>query len=265
MAVYGILGLIVAIILIRIIFKLLGVSTDAAFVASLYNTSDTFVNIFQGIYPTITAGNVVFELPAVVAIIFYSSLAFLVSKSITAVIETNGVKLLTNIIDTLFKLAEFLLLTRFIFKLTNAGSSQFTQWVYNTSALIYEPFKGALPAITITNPNIIIETSTLIAIIVIIIFDVVSENIIRDIASGNGGHSKGSDHSSHSQEQTSQAMSTQGFPTGQPQHITINMPPQPPAQNYYDQRSVHVAPHNGSNNTSPQGQPQALPSTQREV
>lgn len=186
--VWGIFGIIVAIILIRVLLKFIGASESAAFVSFWYSLSENFVAAFRGIYPFLEpiSGRVILEVPAVIAMLIYALVGILIGKLVSSFLEGDKVLLLSSVIDSLFKLAEFFLIGRFILKLTGATeTTPFVNFMYAISSVVYEPFAGILPSIRIGEYNILFETSTLIAIIIVIIFDLVSEGIIANLRSGS--------------------------------------------------------------------------------
>lgn len=253
--IYGIFGFIVAIIFIRILLKALGANPDANFVVFWYDLSYFFVGIFDGIYPNIApeSSNLVIELYSIVAMLFYMLLSFLTSKSISSVADSSALRVIQNIVDALFKFAEFLLITRFIFKITSASTaSTFVEFIYSVSALVYEPFRNIFPTIKVENFNIVFETSTLLAIIVIIIFDIITEGIIEklmdtdDPKEQSNNNNNGFAMAAHAPQQQQ--------PQAQPANITINIPQpqaQPAQQPIIDNRTVQVYP---SGNYPGQGQ-----------
>jgi hypothetical protein len=227
--VYGLVSIVVALIVVRLLLLVIGANKSSAVVAFVYGASDVFVGVFRGIYPNIVIneGQFVIEIYSIIGLSFYLSLAFLISKSIKSVFETDPIQIITNLIDTGFKFAEFILITRFVFKLTGASvASQFVAVLYDISGIIYEPFKGILPGFSIPSLNAVFETSTIIAIVIIIIFDVASESIIA-----------------HLRKEAEEANMRKADKAPAP-NITINIPQQapvhqPPTQ-YIDSRTVHV-------------------------
>jgi hypothetical protein len=250
LVVYGLISLVIATIIVRIFLLIIGANTASPFVVFIYNTSATFVGMFQGIYPSIYVGDgkIVIEIYSVVALLFYVMLAYLISKSIRAVIDTDVVQIISNLIDSGFKFAEAVLIMRFIFKLTGASvSSQFVRALYEISNIIYEPFQGILPGFSIASLGVVFETSTLIAIIAIIIFDSVSEGIIKQLNKSTPSAPKAPAPQPVRSEPTFvhvQAPQPASQPVN-PQHITINMPQQQPQYipqqpQYVDRRTIQV-------------------------
>jgi hypothetical protein len=231
-AVYGLVSIIIALIIVRVFLLVIGANTGSLAVSFIYNTSEIFVAMFRGIYPNVLIdnGRFVIEIFSINALMFYLAIAFLVQKSIKSVFESDSIQLLTNIIDTVFKFAEFILITRFILKLTGASvASQFVRILYDISGMIYEPFKGILPGYSIPSLNSVFETSTIIAIIIIIVFDVLTEGVIAHMR-------KESDEF--------EAKKTVKQSKQQAPNITINLPQQKanqqPTTQYIDSRTVHV-------------------------
>jgi len=250
--IYGLVSIVIALIIIRLFMLLIGANKTTSIVSFINNSSETFVTSFRGIYPDIMINNGQFgiEVFSVVALMFYVSLAFLISKSIRSVVETDVIQIVVNLIDTVFKFAEFILITRFIFKLTGASIvSQFVSLIYDISNIIYEPFKGILPGFSIPSINAVFETSTLIAIIVIIVFDVLTEGVIAHLKAD--ADANGSGLSTPPAPKTiNRVVEKYASPTNNSTspNITINIPQQnqpplqqviPPTQ-YIDRRTVQV-------------------------
>lgn len=254
-AIYGLVSVVVALIIVRIFLLVIGANTSSPAVSFIYNASDTFVGMFKGIYPNIVvnSGQFIIEIYSIIALFFYVSVAFLVSKSINSVVEADIIQIIINLIDTGFKFLEFILILRFIFKLTGASvASQFLVVLYQVSNIIYEPFKGILPGFTIPSINAVFETSTIIAIIIIIVFDVVSEGIIAHLR--REWEAEKSSKPIQPQRQVTQVIHThettpvqqtpvQQTPAPAAPNITINFPQQQQQQaptQYIDRRTVQV-------------------------
>lgn len=254
--VYGLISIVVALIIVRIFLLVIGANRSTPVVQFMYDSSDVFVGMFRGIYPDIiiNKGQFIVEIYSIVALFFYVSLAFLISKSIRSVVEADIVQALTNIIDSCFKFLEFVLILRFIFKLTGASvASQFVRALYEISSIIYEPFKGIMPGFSIPSLNSVFETSTIIAIIIIVIFDVVSESIIAHLRKEWEAEKKSNPPKPSSPAPTivkTVEKEVVQVPTQQPlqayqtpaPNITINMPQQQPPTQYVDKRTINVVP-----------------------
>ena len=183
--VYITLSVIVAVIIVRILLKLLGANEVSQFAVFWYDLSYYFVGVFEGIYPVIApnASNLIFETHSVVAVIVYTLLAGILSKSLTSISATSTINRVKEVLDVIFKVIEFFLGFRFILKLTGASeTADFVQFIYSASSIVYKPFTGLLPTYEFgANATFLLEISTLIAIVVVIIFDVLSDIMISTI------------------------------------------------------------------------------------
>jgi hypothetical protein len=183
--VYITLSIIVAIIIVRVLLKLLGANEVSQFAVFWYDLSYYFVSVFEGIYPVIApdASNLIFETHSVVAVIVYTLLAGILSKSLTSISATSAINRVKEVLDVIFKVIEFFLGFRFLLKLTGASeSADFVQFIYSASNIVYKPFTGLLPTYEFGGDStFLLEISTLIAIVVVIIFDVLSDILISTI------------------------------------------------------------------------------------
>ena len=255
--VFGIFGFIVAIIFIRILLKLLGANPEAGFVVFWYQLSNNFVGSFQGIYPSLetTATRNVIEVYSLIAMMFYLILALLSAKLFTSVTQPTKLDIINTFIDGVFKFIEFFLITRFILKITGANViSLFVNFIYSVSAIIYEPFTGILPTYKVG--TITFETSTLIAIIIIIIFDLVTENLVKNLRKDLAADKSVKQNlpASATPGTYTQAPSTQ---QPSPTNITINLPqPLQPANppHVVERRTVQIF-----NPPQPQAKPHKYP------
>jgi uncharacterized protein YggT (Ycf19 family) len=73
--IYLIFGIIDAILLIRLVLKLLGANAHAGFAQFIYGLTDFFLAPFKGLLPTIVSGQSVLELSLIFAILIYSLIA----------------------------------------------------------------------------------------------------------------------------------------------------------------------------------------------
>lgn len=78
-----IFGIIEAVVGLRIIFELFGANPTTPFVAWLYEISRTLLYPFQNIFPSpVLRGGFVLDMSAVVALLAYALLAYLISELI---------------------------------------------------------------------------------------------------------------------------------------------------------------------------------------
>jgi hypothetical protein len=125
----------------------------------------------------------VFETYSVIAVLVYSLLTGIFAKSLTSIGSSSNIKRVKEILDLFFKVSEFFLGFRFILKITGASESAgFVQFINSASAIVYEPFAGLLPTRVFgADGQFVLEVSTLIALVVMIIFDVLSDVLISTL------------------------------------------------------------------------------------
>ena len=78
--IYLVAGVLEGLIAIRFALRLLSANPDAAFTAFIYNVSEPFVVPFAGIFPSFRSEGSVFEPHAILAIVMYALLAWLLTR-----------------------------------------------------------------------------------------------------------------------------------------------------------------------------------------
>ncbi len=73
--IYLVFGVVDAVLLIRLVLKLLGANAHAGFAQFTYGLTDFFLAPFKGLLPTIVSGQSVLELSLIFAILIYSLIA----------------------------------------------------------------------------------------------------------------------------------------------------------------------------------------------
>lgn len=180
--VYGFFAILIIIVLIRIFFTLIDANASAPVTRFWFNViSKPLVAPFQDIYPQWLLNTIRIEYSALLAVVvlFLSSLIF--AKLATFFLENKIYKVFVNLIDLLFKVIEFVLIFRFIFVLSAAKFVNFGSFIHSLSAPFYEPFKSILPTIPIGSGGHAIELSIVIALVLFIIFDIVTESIFKSL------------------------------------------------------------------------------------
>ena len=81
------IGIIEALIVLRLLLRALGASPDAGFANFIYGSAGVFLAPFFGLVGSPTAGGAVLEVPDLVAIIFYALLGWLFVKIIWLVLD----------------------------------------------------------------------------------------------------------------------------------------------------------------------------------
>ena len=101
-AIYLLVGIIEGLIAIRVVLRLLGANPDAGFAAFVYGVTAPLLAAFVGLFGTPQYNGSVLELHAIVAIIVYALLAWVLAKLAWLVLgETrSGVRTSTGRIDT---------------------------------------------------------------------------------------------------------------------------------------------------------------------
>lgn len=88
-----IFGIIEALLIFRLIFKLLGANPQSGFVQGIYSATQYFVGIFEGIFSKATSGGAettaVFEPATLIAIVVIALIAWAVLKLMTPRIGTR--------------------------------------------------------------------------------------------------------------------------------------------------------------------------------
>ena len=177
-AVLAIFVLIDVLLLFRFMLKLIAARTESSFVAGVYGTTDGFVSLFDGTLGSIPAGPLLLEIDTLIAIFVYFAVGFGLFKILEAAFERVAQDKIRLAVDTLFKVGEVALGMRLFFKLVGAGDSRFVSILYSLSDVFYKPFEGLLPSVGAD--KFVFETATLIAIIILVILDVVSEKLFQE-------------------------------------------------------------------------------------
>ena len=73
--IYLLFGIIDALLVIRLVLKLMGANPHAGFASFTYGVTDFFLAPFHGLLPTVVSGQSVLELSVIFAILIYSLLA----------------------------------------------------------------------------------------------------------------------------------------------------------------------------------------------
>ena len=74
--IYLVFGVIESLIAIRVVLKLLAANPSAGFTSLIYNVTQAFVALFQGVFPDAQSKGSVLEVSSLLAILVYALLAF---------------------------------------------------------------------------------------------------------------------------------------------------------------------------------------------
>jgi hypothetical protein len=80
--VYYVLGTIEALLVLRLLFKLLGANTSSGFVSFLYSLTNVFILPFIGIFRVVATTGSVFEPASAVAMIIYALIGYRIVRLI---------------------------------------------------------------------------------------------------------------------------------------------------------------------------------------
>ena len=75
-------GILEAMIVLRIVLKLVGANPDSLIVTLIYGFTHLFLFPFQGLVASPTSGNIVLELSSMFAILIYGLIAWVVERSV---------------------------------------------------------------------------------------------------------------------------------------------------------------------------------------
>jgi uncharacterized protein YggT (Ycf19 family) len=87
--VYLIFGVIDGLLLIRLVLKLLGANPNAGFSSWVYGFTDIFLAPFRGLLPNVISGQSIFEMSAVVAILVYALVGWVIARLIAILFYRN--------------------------------------------------------------------------------------------------------------------------------------------------------------------------------
>lgn len=255
-----IFGIFEMILLIRILLKIIGASTESSFVEFWYNLSSYLFSPFDRTLTDISSGNIVIELNSIIAASIFVLITLLIIKVVSSIFADNFNEQIKRLFDSLFKIIVAILGLRLLFKLVGASKSGFIAVLYGISAVFYEPFKGILP--TIGQGKIVFETSTFIAIIIFVILDYASDRLLKEIFKDSGTVPT----QKPIQPTTSPQTPTQSPSPSQPAVQTPQIPGQAPQQVGQAPQVTGQAPAPTVNViTTPQAPPQQQQSPQSNV
>lgn len=86
---YLVVGIINGLLLIRMVLKLLGANTLAAFTSFVYGITDVFLAPFRNLLPTVGNHQSQFEMSVVVAILVYALIGWVVARIVTIMFSRN--------------------------------------------------------------------------------------------------------------------------------------------------------------------------------
>jgi len=169
-------GLFDLLLIIRFLLKLIGAGESSSFVAAWYNISNAVYAPFLGTINNLELGKLTIEVNSIVGAIVYLITGFLSFRMVGSIFADTMSSKVQQFVDTFFKMIEAALGMRLIFKLIAVGSSGFVSFLYGISSIFSSPFEGILKEVVFR--NFVFETSTFVAIFLIIIIDILSDKIL---------------------------------------------------------------------------------------
>lgn len=83
-----VIGVIEAILLVRIVLELLGASAASPFVSWIYNLSGALLGPFSNAFPNLAFGTGVLDIAAILAIIVYAIIGWVISMLLSAIFNS---------------------------------------------------------------------------------------------------------------------------------------------------------------------------------
>lgn len=168
-----VVGLIIFLLVLRLGAILLGANQTQSLVSSILDLTAGLVMPFQSIGPNIILGGLVFETATIIALLIYIVGGVVVADLVTSFIDDDPLNIVINVFDAIFKILEFLLISRFILKLFAADvNNSFIQGIYQST----DWASGVFPVIGFGAG--VIEVSVIVIFIVVVMFDVFLEDAI---------------------------------------------------------------------------------------
>lgn len=93
-------GVLDVLLLFRFALKLMGANPENAFASFIYDLSDLFVSPFVGLIETPTSGDLVFDVPVLVAIIVYSLVAWILVQLMWLLLYHPGERVISTYEET---------------------------------------------------------------------------------------------------------------------------------------------------------------------
>lgn len=215
--IFAITGVVVAIIIIRLALEFLLANKDHFLAEFVFAISNPLVQIFWGTFTDSGLGLLQVPMELAIAIVFYIFAGILMASLITSLIQDKASRILAELLDTLFKFLEFLLIARLVLKLFGvAPESAFVETVYGLTNWV----GTLLPTIDILGG--VLELSTLFILVVVVVFDLISEGLFEE--------TKKPPQTGINTSSTTVIKEVPPSPvvTVPPQNITINIPVQQP-------------------------------------
>ncbi len=222
----AILGVIVAVIFIRIILDFFGADSTSSFVSFFNNFSDFFIEPFDKLIDVNNQNTTNINFDALAAFFIYLVLGLLIIEVICAFIYDSIEDIIQNLVDAIFKIVEFFLLVRIIldFFLINQ-QIPFINTVYTATDWASNIFFRR----DFIDPRV--NFSAIVVLIIVVILDLFMESLL-DALFKKIDYNKIKDAKPLAQNITINV----------PQPVVHNNPPQ--VNNYYRENMQQLPPQN---------------------
>lgn len=171
--------IIIALLILRILLDLVGLSNSNAFFQLIKSISDIFITPFQIIDPSIQRELSFFNFDVFISIGFYILLGILLAEICTFFLYENFKLVIINFFDILFKLFESIFILRILLDIfyirTGGGITRivldFTEWSHSVTNIILLDGR--------------IYIGTVIVLGIIIVFDYLTDAVLRALPGSN--------------------------------------------------------------------------------
>ena len=228
--IYAFGAVLVAVMLLRFFLRLVGAPGSNVIINFIYQVSFPLVQPFEGIVDNISNSGSSFEGTTLVAMMIWIALLLIFAEVVTAFLYDTFAEIFLNFIDAVFKFIEFFLVARLAMRMfgVRLGVNSFVDIIYSLAGVVYEPFAGIAPEIELNTG--VIELSTLIALIIVIVADIVSEGFLRsllDLPEADQQQKSDTVVINNPGTTSLQPQIIRGQQPTQPQQVNVYLPPQP--------------------------------------
>lgn len=209
------IAIIAFLLFLRITFELVEANAENGFVDAIYQVTDMLLAPVDGAVELKPSSELKpFNFDALIAIAFYVLGGLIFIEILTGIMHDEAEEIVQNVVDAFFKLFEFVLTLKIIFVLFDVGIPKSTApW---TISLIYDltSWTNIFGKLNFVYEKI--DWSAIVVLIIIVVFDVLSEQMLEALFSKDGN------------VKVKQKVTVQPRPAQQ--NITINVPASPPPQ-----------------------------------
>jgi hypothetical protein len=220
--IFAITSILVVALAIRFVLTILTAASGHFLTQIVFDITDPLVWPFAGMFGAASLGIIGAVMEISVTLIFYIFIGIFLASIINSFLQDDFGKVILEIIDTLFKLLEFILIARLVLRLFGiAATTPFVAFIYTNTNWV----GGLLPTYDILGG--VLEFSTLFILVVVVIIDVIMEGMVEGMQKNAKPKSEGSTKVMAPQTTVIRER-VQRVAPAQPQNITINIPMQQP-------------------------------------